>query len=91
VATIAKKVTFSGRVQGVGLRFTAQRIALRYELVGFVRNLPAGEVQMLVQGLAKDIDDCLRDICESFAGYIKDTKIEDAPISDEHTEFKITF
>jgi acylphosphatase len=91
VATIAKKVIFSGRVQGVGFRFTAHRIALRYELIGFVRNMPGGQVQMFAQGLADDIDDCLRDISESFAGYIKDTKIEDVPASDEHTEFEITF
>ena len=91
MVTIAKKVIFSGRVQGVGFRFTAQRIALRYELVGFVRNMPGGQVQMFAQGLADDIDDCLRDISESFAGYIKDTKIEDVPVNDEHTEFEITF
>jgi len=91
MSTIAKNIVFSGRVQGVGFRFTAQRIALRYELAGFVRNLPAGAVQMLIQGSAGDIDDCLRDISESFTGYIRDTKIEDAAISSEHTGFEIAF
>ena len=91
MSTIAKNIVFSGRVQGVGFRFTAQRIALRYELAGFVRNLPAGTVQMLIQGSAEDIDDCLRDISESFAGYIKDTKIEDTTVSGEHTGFEIVF
>jgi len=82
---------FSGRVQGVGFRFTAQRIALRYELAGFVKNLPNGAVQMLIQGQTEDIDDCLRDISESFASYIRDTKIEDVAISGEHTGFEIAF
>jgi acylphosphatase len=91
MSMIAKNIVFSGRVQGVGFRFTAQRIALRYELAGFVKNLPAGQVQMLVQGPAEDIDDCLRDISESFASYIRDTKIEDAAISGEHTGFEIAF
>ena len=80
--------TFQSRSRSVRC---AQRIALRYELAGFVRNTPAGGVQMLVQGLAEDIDDCLRDISESFSGYIRDTKIEAAEASSEYNEFKITF
>ena len=91
MSTIAKNIVFSGRVQGVGFRFTAQRIALRYELAGFVKNLHTGQVQMLAQGQAEDIDDCLRDISESFSGYIRDTKIEDAAVSGEHTGFEIAF
>ena len=91
MSTIAKNIVFSGRVQGVGFRFTTQRIALRYELAGFVKNLPTGAVQMLIQGPAEDVDDCLRDISESFAGYIRDTKIEDAAISSEHAGFEIVF
>ena len=36
----AKQVIFRGRVQGVGFRYTARRIAARYDVTGFVRNLP---------------------------------------------------
>ena len=46
---VAKHVFYTGRVQGVGFRFTAERIARRYELVGFVKNLPTGQVEMVVQ------------------------------------------
>ena len=78
MADIAKHIIFSGRVQGVGFRFTARRIAVRYELSGFVRNLPNGTVEMFAQGCVDDVDRCLRDINESFAGYIRGAKIEDA-------------
>ena len=86
----AKHIIFTGRVQGVGFRFTAQRIALRYELTGFVRNLPNGSVEMLAQGYPEDVSDCLRDLGESFPG-IRDTKVENIELKPKYTGFQITF
>jgi len=88
---IAKHVIFNGRVQGVGFRFTALNVATRYQLTGLVRNLPDGAVEMIAQGPCDDIDDCVRDIKESFGGYIRETKIEEVPCDPECTDFKITF
>lgn len=91
MADIAKHVFFSGRVQGVGFRFTARRIAGRYELAGFVRNLPDGTVEMFVQGGADDVARCLGDIGESFAGYVRGAKIEDASPDARYDGFSIAF
>ncbi len=88
---IAKQIIFSGRVQGVGFRFTALRIANRHFLTGFVRNVPNGTVQMLAQGPSADIDDCITEIKETFGRYITDTEIIDVPIQPQYTGFKITF
>ena len=88
---VAKRIIFRGRVQGVGFRFTAHRIADRHELTGFVRNVPDGSVEMVAQGRSEDIEDCIRDIKESFAGYIRETEIEEAAADPRYTEFKITF
>jgi acylphosphatase len=41
----AKQVFYSGRVQGVGFRYTVKQIASGYEITGFVRNLPDGRVE----------------------------------------------
>ena len=71
----AKRITFKGRVQGIGFRFTALDIANRYKLTGLVRNLPDGTVEMIVQGPSEDIIDYLRDIKEAFGSYISETKI----------------
>ncbi|HUS74195.1 MAG TPA: acylphosphatase [Sedimentisphaerales bacterium] len=87
----AKHIIFTGRVQGVGFRFTAFRIANRYKLTGFVRNSPGGTVEMLAQGLSEDIDDCIREIKESFSGYVRETKIEEIPLDTQYLDFKITF
>ena len=56
---IARHIVFSGRVQGVGFRFTAHRIALRYELTGFVRNLPDGTVEVVAEGEAGCLDEMI--------------------------------
>jgi acylphosphatase len=88
---IAKHVTFSGRVQGVGFRFTALNVANRYSLTGYVRNLPDGGVEMLMQGQPDMIDDCIRDLRESFAGYVGDTDAKEMPYDPSLTDFKINF
>ena len=88
---IAKNIIFIGRVQGVGFRFTAHRIAKRCQLTGFVRNLSDGTVEMLAQGQPEDVDDCIRDIEESFSGYVRETKTEEIPPDTRYRNFKITF
>ncbi len=87
----ARQITFSGRVQGVGFRFTALNMASRYQLTGYVRNLPDGTVEMLAQGDSDDINECIRDIQDSFSGYVKDTEIQQVPADPRCNDFKITF
>lgn len=41
---------FKGRVQGVGFRATIRRYALHFQLVGTVRNLNDGSVELVAQG-----------------------------------------
>ena len=88
---VAKHIIFSGRVQGVGFRYTAQRIARRYDLAGYVRNLPNGSVEMFAQANSENITECLRDIAESFGSYIRDTNIQDSPPNPNIHSFDITF
>jgi len=88
---IAKRIIFIGTVQGVGFRFTANNIARRHQLAGYVRNLPDGSVEMLVQGDSDDIDSCISSIEKSFAGYIQDKSIEDIPPNPSWKDFRITF
>lgn len=87
----AKLVVFSGRVQGVGFRFTALNIANRYHLTGYVKNLSNGSVEMLAQGQAETIDSCIHDIEDSFSGYIRQTDVETVTLDPNRKEFKITF
>lgn len=48
---VCRKAIVKGRVQGVGFRANTLREALRIgNLQGWVRNLPSGEVEIVVQG-----------------------------------------
>jgi acylphosphatase len=88
--TVARQIWFSGYVQGVGFRFTAQRVATRCRLTGYVRNLDDGRVEMFVQGTPDNIDQCLVDLGETFGSYIRDVKKADGTLSSSYTSFIIT-
>ncbi|MCD8169752.1 MAG: acylphosphatase, partial [Clostridiales bacterium] len=47
---VRKHIIFSGRVQGVGFRYTACYLASSLGLTGWVNNLWDGDVEMEVQG-----------------------------------------
>ena len=89
LSKIAKHIFFSGRVQGVGFRFTAHRIAMRYGLAGYVCNTHDGKVEVLVQGGSREIDNFVRDLRETFT--VDDVNIEDVPINKQYDRFNITF
>ena len=47
---VARRYLISGRVQGVGFRYFAKDTAVREGVTGWVRNLPDGRVEALVEG-----------------------------------------
>jgi acylphosphatase len=52
----ARKFLISGEVQRVGYRFFAQRAAARHQVAGYVRNLPDGRVEALVEGALENVE-----------------------------------
>ena len=56
---IRKKYKFYGRVQGVGVRYTAKYLAQSLGLTGWVENEYDGTVEMEVQGREPMIDKLL--------------------------------
>ena len=53
---IARILTISGEVQGVGYRFFAQRSAAKHQVRGYVRNLNDGRVEAHVEGTPAAVD-----------------------------------
>ena len=52
---VARRYVITGRVQGVGFRYFTQDAALREGVTGWVRNLPDGRVEALVEGDAEAV------------------------------------
>ena len=44
------RLIVSGRVQGVGFRWAAQKAARQLGVYGYVRNLPNGDVEIVAEG-----------------------------------------
>ena len=51
-----RRATVTGRVQGVGFRFFAERAARELGVRGWVRNLPNGAVEAVAEGEEEAID-----------------------------------
>lgn len=64
-------VHFSGRVQGVGFRYTAARIAAGHPVAGFVENLDDGRVRLVAEGETEALDAFVESILARMEGYVK--------------------
>jgi acylphosphatase len=71
-----RRVLYSGRVQGVGFRATCRWLARGFEVVGNVRNLSDGRVELLVEGESKEIDRFLDAVSRELGGFVRDTNTE---------------
>ena len=61
------QIYYSGRVQGVGFRYTVKTVAQGFEVTGTVRNLPDGRVELISEGQ--------RDELEAFRKAIQDSEV----------------
>ncbi len=89
---IAKRVIFSGRVQGVGFRYTTREIATGFDVVGAVRNLPDGTVELEIMGEPDEVEAYLAEITEEspVAHFIKEVQIEKIALLENARGFRIT-
>ena len=83
---------FSGRVQGVGFRFTACRIAERFSVTGFVRNLSNGEVELVAEGAESDLVELIYEIRNSqLKRYIVQDEVTWKTATGEFNRFGVSF
>ncbi|MDP3786475.1 MAG: acylphosphatase [Candidatus Omnitrophota bacterium] len=82
---------YSGRVQGVGFRYTAEAVAQNLGITGWVSNLRDGKVELLAEGDEADLNDLLKRLSEEMAGYVKDADISWEEPTGEFSDFGIRF
>ena len=61
-------IFYSGRVQGVGFRYTVKLTATGFDVSGTVRNLPDGRVELVAEGTKEELDAFRRAIQDSEVG-----------------------
>jgi acylphosphatase len=81
---------FSGSVQGVGFRYTAQHVARGFNVTGAVRNLTDGRVELIAEGDLKEIEAFLAELGRHMEGMIKHRTDNDAPATGRFSDFRIT-
>jgi acylphosphatase len=80
---------FSGRVQGVGFRYTVHNLAMPYDVRGYVRNLPDGRVELVMEG-RDDAMDCLVDaIRQKMGHFIRQVDTQTEPATNSFKGFSI--
>jgi acylphosphatase len=77
--TIGKHVTYTGHVQGVGFRYTVVGLAKHFPVTGYVRNLASGDVELVVEGSAEQVEAFLEAVADRMAGYIQGTNVREQP------------
>ncbi len=89
MSDMTERILFSGQVQGVGFRWTTERIASRLFLRGFVRNLPDGRVDVVVAGSAASIQQLIDKLQERFGSGMTDVQRHTFEGANEFTGFVI--
>ena len=80
---------FSGRVQGVGFRYTAQHIARGHPGKGYVRNLHDGRVEMVMEGEDAAMDAVVAALKREMEGKIQRVDVAKSDATGEFSEFLI--
>jgi acylphosphatase len=84
-----REVHYSGRVQGVGFRYMTRETAERFDVAGYVENLPDGRVGLVAEGEPAEIELFLAAVDERLARYIANTQIRSRPATGEFAGFFI--
>ena len=84
-------VHYSGRVQGVGFRYTAKKTAAGFEVVGTIRNLPDGRVELIAEGLRSELEEFRTTLHDAgLAGFIRDERVEWTDAQNNFRNFEIS-
>lgn len=87
-AAAEARVVVSGRVQGVFFRASTRDTAVRYGVNGFVRNLPDGRVEAVLQGDRSAVEKVIAFMREGPPGaWVERADIEWRPLSEAWNGF----
>jgi acylphosphatase len=84
-------VRYSGRVQGVGFRYTTQSISRHHEVTGYVKNMPDGSVEIVAEGEPREIEGFRREIRDRFFNHIRDERSDTGAATGEFPGFDVRY
>ena len=90
----ARRYRVAGLVQGVGFRWTAQRIARSLGITGTVRNLPDGTVELEAHGAAEALERLRQALQTDMPGRVDAVREDPLPHTapgEAPDDFRVTF
>lgn len=89
---IGAHIIIRGIVQGVGFRWFLRGVARRLGLGGWVRNLPNGDVEAVVEGERKSVMEFI-DWCKVGppSARVEEVQVKTLPYTGKYKMFSITF
>jgi acylphosphatase len=87
---LCKKLVIKGLVQGVGYRYWLRRIALSRGIKGYVKNSPDGNVEAVLCGREKEVQQMIEECFEGpLSAQVKNIDMKD--INCKPKDFSIIF
>lgn len=87
---VARRFVITGMVQGVGYRYFALRAAARHQVLGTVRNLPDGRVEVVAEGDRDAMDQFKNDLATGpMMAEITDLEETDLTVTGRYRDFRI--
>ncbi len=84
-----ESIYFSGRVQGVGFRYSVLQVAKEFDVVGWVKNLTDGRVHLEVEGSDGEIEAFVVAIKDRMTGFVRQVERTKSERPGQFTEFSI--
>lgn len=88
---IRREIVYSGRVQGVGFRYTTCHVAKDFDVKGYVRNLADGRVELVVEGADAEIDRFQCGILNAMNRNIRDVSASERGATGEFRGFDVRY
>jgi acylphosphatase len=87
---MARTFVISGRVQGVGYRYFAERAANRLGICGYVKNLSTGSVEVYAIGDENSLEELKRNLAEGpSSARVNGIEETEEPVREEYGRFVI--
>ena len=86
----ARQYLFAGRVQGVGFRYSTKNLAKGFDVLGWVKNLPDGRVELQIMGDEEELNDVIEELHDSPLGHhIQEQEERTVPLLENIQGFSI--
>ena len=86
MSLVRVNVHYSGRVQGVGFRYTVRALVPGYDVLSTIRNLPDGGVELVAEGERAELEEFLQAVRDS--GLRRNIRDEDIVWEEAQDKFR---